>query len=367
MGRAARAVLLAALGLSLASLAHSTSLGHRVTEDAAMFRLWHQVYEDRLAHAAERTASLAATMDALGSKVAHGEAGTTLALDDLRRSAAAQEAALDALEASLRLDLRHALSAAGGGDARLHEALGAVGDALAPYLPPEETGFVKQVLVDLRVRRMVSDAETGEVYSDETQDTPGVHAAAGFVVSPGRFATAGHVLQNESEEHEGLQQLASGEYRRAKMRVETTIAAACFLHDDALIPLKFRPWPGSGADVVIAGFDPLKYDGPHASLAEEVPGLGAPVWVLTEHPEFRKTGPILAPGTIAGPRGVEPYERTVLTVLPVWYGYSGSPVLYRGRAVGVVCHLFHKGGPGLMAFTPLEDLVAAIAACATPD
>ena len=84
----------------------------------------------------------------------------------------------------------------------------------------------------------------------------------------------------------------------------------------------------------MCAFDAAKWTGEAYALDYDMPPYGEPLWLATILPEIRR-GPVVSPGVYIGEDGSASGHHTAVFIggRP---GMSGSPVLYRGRVVGVL-------------------------------
>ena len=240
-------------------------------------------------------------------------------------------------------------------------------------------GFVQPVYVVMHTSVLIRAEGTGEVLDSKEFDED-MCIGTGFFIERGKekvFVTAGHLFEMESASFNGVYRKIippappqpdpnnPGKYLPQGQPVVVEVPAVCTQVN--IITKQWINWKGehmslalghtSVAPVDIAVGTVTGYDGPTSVLSEVMPETGDPIWVVTNRPST-KVGELSAPGVYVGPKGMAKNDTdafyTHMGVLPVYYGYSGSPVIWDNKVVGIVVHLY----PGnLMGFTSIKEIL----------
>lgn len=276
------------------------------------------------------------------------------ASDGLRaaRVAEGQGRRIEALQAALEgLEAQTAALAASCATANDLEALSLVlNDWMAARTAPS-ADFVVPVRGTWVVRRTFTST-SGDSLLDTTDESPDADIGTGFVMGTAhgpRMVTARHLFDEQTMEGSGIY---AGQF--GLMKIRAVLQDPYFLWNGMKFPLTVPPL-NAERDATVCKFDPKGYGGPLGEWADGMPEYGAPVWVVTNRPGVR-AGSLPVRGVYAGAKGTgEPDSfYTHIAALAAAPGYSGSPVLYRGKVIGITIH----GYPGsVMGLTPLADIL----------
>ena len=235
----------------------------------------------------------------------------------------------------------------------LEGRLGAVESVLRPMLPPP-CGFAVPIFGTQVQEVTVYGEDRTTILMPTTKEEREVDLGTGFVLEwSGRsiLVTAGHLFSEEKQEAEGFLIGPDGLPQKAILVGTSRITAQWFVWKGEKVAIDLKRSTVDPKDCAVGEFDQRAYDGP-TGLCGEMPPEGSPLWVATNRPDLR-AGEVKVPGVYAGRKGGSTTEAyTHIAALPVWFGYSGSPVLYDGKVVGIVLHLY----PGsVLGFCPLSD------------
>ena len=270
-------------------------------------------------------------------------------LEEVRRV----QAALDDLLATMAGDRRFSdlRSQASG----LLERIQKLEATVSAMVKPDMGEFVVPVGGTLVYTNTITRDDTHEVLVTEQNTEEQPDAGTGFIVSYGgklRLVTAGHVFGSHDEERSGTVATPDG-MQPATMRVHVEMTKPSFLWHGKRIDVQVLFASTKSIDASVASFDASLYDGQAPEVAELMPAEGDPIWVITNRPGLRD-GQVFVPGVYEGTKGGDgPVAFSHIASTPIYFGYSGSPVVSGGKVIGIVVHMY----PGsMMGMTPLNNL-----------
>lgn len=342
-------------GLAVAALTGLGALWVRVESDAGLNLAVSDVLFSNSANHAVRLDDLSSELEAVRQSQEEDRQDSLYRDNVLRTGVEEVWSAGQETSANLRIVQREVEGLARG-DSKADDRVGALEDALRPMLPPA-CGFAVPIFGSQTTTITLLTEDGKEPIMDPTITTEEADLGTGFVLEwSGKniLVTAGHLFSSEKREVPGVLTPSDGPSRRAILRQEITITAQWFVWKGQKVPIALVRSSVEPKDFAVGDFDQRLYDGPVGLCADSLPPEGSPLWVVTNRPDLR-VGEVKVPGVYAGPKGgSSDVAYTHIAALSVWYGYSGSPVLYDGRVVGIVLHLY----PGsVLGFSVLREIL----------